>query len=639
MKHIIKYLGALLAVVFIGTTFTACSEDDAESANVGLGIKTFFPTKVVTNQPITINGSNFDAVTEIEFPGGQKVSNFEIVSNDMIRVNAPSGIAADGGKIVVRTSNDQAESKQSLTIGHTNVTGFDRQPGETVKGGELITVFGSDLEFINGVELLDADGEPQLVDHKDFYRKGTNEVKILVPQMNIYKGTFVGYLHTYDGKKIEMPELSYEPGAAGGHWETVRTTIWKNNGTEAISWNGIYRFGLEGHDDNNECITTFPEDVWNIIKTGTFYMKYSAPDPTQYQIRVTNGWWDVQWMGADNDIAPWNMAERIIDNGDGTFSIEVNFGDDPLVETLDQKHLLFTGSGYTPLEIYTEEEVWVEGEGGDQEVKTTVWKNDGSAGAISWSGTYRFGLDGNDGNNECIATFPEDVWNRIKTGTFYMKYSAPDPTQYQVRVTNGWWDTQWMGADNDIAPWNMSERIIDNGDGTFYIEINFGDDPIVETLDQKHLLFTGSGYTVEEIYFIDIIKGGGGGGAKEDVFWQNSGAGAVSWNGIYRFALEGHDGASECIAEFPQEIWDKIKTSTFYLTVEATDPQIRVTNGWWDVQWQSDFQPGNELLTDNGDGTWTLEINIAGDPLVDTIDQKHILFTGDRFTPVKLFFK
>ena len=100
MKHIINYLGALLAVVLIGATFTACSDEDAQSANVGLGIKTFFPTKVVTNQPMTINGSGFNGVTEIEFPGGKKVTDFEIVGNDMIRVNAPSGIAADGGKIL-----------------------------------------------------------------------------------------------------------------------------------------------------------------------------------------------------------------------------------------------------------------------------------------------------------------------------------------------------------------------------------------------------------------------------------------------------------------------------------------------------------------------------------------------------------
>ena len=46
------------------------------------------------------------------------------------------------------------------------------------------------------------------------------------------------------------------------------------------------------------------------------------------------------------------MTDRIIDNGDGTFYIEINFGDDPLVETLDQKHLLLTGDGYVPLRLY-----------------------------------------------------------------------------------------------------------------------------------------------------------------------------------------------------------------------------------------------------------------------------------------------
>ena len=646
MKHIINYLGALLAVVLIGATFTACSDEDAQSANVGLGIKTFFPTKVVTNQPMTINGSGFNGVTEIEFPGGKKVTDFEIVGNDMIRVNAPSGIAADGGKIIVRTADDEAESHMSLTLGHTYVTGYSKQPGEKATGGELIDVFGSDLEFINSVELLDTDGVPQLIDHKDFYRKGTYKLTIRLPKKNIYKGTFVGILHTYDGQSILMPELAYEPGADEGHWETVKTTIWKNedpDGNGVVNWSGTYRFGLDGHDGNNECITTFPEDVWNTLKTGTFYILYSAPDPTQYQIRVTNGWWDTQWMGKDNDIAPWNMAERIIDNGDGTFYIEVNFGDDPLVGTLDEKHLLLTGSGYTPLEIYTEEDIWIDGPGGDQEVKTVIWTGDGTT-AVNWNGVYRFGLDGHDGNNECIATFPEDIWNRLKTETFYVKYTVADPTQYQIRVTNGWWDTQWMGKDNDIAPWNMAERIIDNGDGTFYIEVNLGDDPLVGTLDEKHLLLTGSGYTPLEIYFIDIIHGGGGG--SENVFWENSGAGAVSWNGTYRFGLDGHDGNNECITTFPQDIWDKIKTGTFYLQFkpEAESYQVRITNGWWDTQWlgkDNDFAPWNmaDRIIDNGDGTYYIEINFGDDPLVGTLDEKHLLFTGDGYTPLKLYFK
>ena len=437
---------------------------------------------------MTINGSGFNGVTEIEFPGGKKVTDFEIVGNDMIRVNAPSGIAADGGKIIVRTADDEAESHMSLTLGHTYVTGYSKQPGEKATGGELIDVFGSDLEFINSVELLDADGVPQLIDHKDFYRKGTYKLTIRLPKKNIYKGTFVGILHTYDGQSIMMPELAYEPGADEGHWETVKTIIWKNDGSLGeINWNGDYRFAPETNSTGEECYTV-PMDVWEKMKSETFYVTVKGANP---QIRVTTGWWDSDWKVGD--IQPGN--ELLADNGDGTWTLTVNISGDPLVDIMDSHHLLFTGSGYTVEEIYFIE--LVAGGGGSSE--TVFWENSG-AGAVSWNGTYRFGLDGHDGNNECITTFPQDIWDKIKTGTFYLQFK-PEAESYQVRVTNGWWDTQWMGKDNDIAPWNMADRIIDNGDGTYYIEINFGDDPLVGTLDEKHLLFTGDGYTPLKLYF------------------------------------------------------------------------------------------------------------------------------------------
>ena len=623
MKHIINYLGALLAVVIIGTTFTACT-DDEDSGSVGLGIKAFFPTKVVTNQPMTINGSGFNGVTEIEFPGGIKVSSFEIVSDNMIRVNAPSGIAADGGKVVVRTANDEAESRLLLTVGHTNVTGFSKQPGETASGGELITVFGSDLEFINSVELLDADSVPQLIDHKDFYRKGTSNLIFRVPPKNIYDGTFTGYLHTYDGQIIPLPELTYEPSADEGHWEIVKTMIWKNDGSLGeINWSSDYRFAPASNSTGEECYTV-PQDVWEKMKTEPFKVTIKGANP---QIRVTSGWWSTTWTG--DDIFPGN--DRLVDNGDGTFTLTVDLAGDPLLDVLDAQHLLFTGGGYTVEEIYFEEEIWVDGPG-DEEVKVPVWTNGGSLGEINWGGDYRFAPASNSTGEECY-TVPQDVWEKMKTEPFKVTIKGANP---QIRVTSGWWSTTWTG--DDIFPGN--ERLADNGDGTFTLTVNLAGDPLLDVLDAQHLLFTGSGYSVEEIYFIEIVHGGGGGGSNETVFWQGDGsAGAVSWNGTYRFALEGHDYNNECIGEFPQDVWDKIKTTTFYLVVEATDPQIRVTNGWWDTQWQSDFQPGNELLTDNGDGTWTLEINIAGDPLVDTIDEKHILFTGDRFTPLKLYFK
>ena len=653
MKHIINYIGALLAVVLIGATFTACAEDDDNgSANLGLGIKVFFPTKVVTNQPMTINGSGFDGVTEIEFPGGIKTSNFEIVSNGMIRVDAPAGLPADGGKIIVRTADDEAESRLPLTLGHTNVSGFSKQEGEKATGGELITIYGSDLEFINSVELLDAEGNPQLVDQKDFYRKGTSNVIFRVPQTNIFKGKFVGIIHTYDGQSFNMPELAYEPGATEGHWETVKTVIWTNNDPDAngaVSWNGTYRFTFDGNDANSECITTFPADVWEKIKSEKFFIRYKAADPTSYQIRVTTGWWGTQWLGKDNDVAPWSMPDRIIDNGDGTFSLAIDFAEDPaILETIDEQHLLFTGAGFTPLEIYFEEEVWVGG-AEDVEVKVPIWTNiDPDAnGAVSWNGTYRFTFDGNDANSECITTFPADVWEKIKSEKFFIRYKAADPTSYQIRVTTGWWGTQWLGKDNDVAPWSMPDRIIDNGDGTFSLAIDFAEDPaILETIDEQHLLFTGAGFTPLEIYFIDIIKGGGS--PKEVVFWESDGsAGAVSWNGTYRFALDGNDGNNECIATFPADIWNKIKTGTFYMQYTAADPtsyQIRVTTGWWGAQWMgkdNDIAPWNmpERIIDNGDGTFYIEVNFGDDPIVADLDVQHLLFTGAGFTPLKLYFK
>lgn len=359
MKHIINYLGALLAMVLIGTTFTACTDDDDNgSANIGLGIKVFSPTKVVTNQPMTINGSGFKDITEIEFPGGVKVTTFDIVSDDMIRVNAPSGIAADGGKIIVRTAADEAESPLPLTVGQTKVTGFSVQPGDAVMGGNQITIFGSDLEFINAIELLDSEGNPLIIDQKSFYRKGTSNIIFRVPDPNIYTGTFVGTIHTYDGQKINLPELYYEP-APTGHWETVKTTIWKNAdpaGNGPISWNGTYRIGKEGTDGNNECIGTVPEDLWEKMKTTPFILKAAINNEGWYNLRITTGWWSVTYTGADIG----KGDERLVLDDNGGFTLVMTLEGDPIADVIDQQHLLFTGDGYTPLELYFEEEVWVE---------------------------------------------------------------------------------------------------------------------------------------------------------------------------------------------------------------------------------------------------------------------------------------
>ncbi len=145
MKKIFKYFGVFLSVALMGV-FTACNlTEEIESADLGLGIKVFSPTKVVAGQPMTINGSGFSDVREVVFPNGVSVTDFEIVSSEMIRVTAPSGIAAEGGKIIVRTPDGEVESRLDLTLGKTVVSGYSKQDGETIQGGEQLTVYGTDL--------------------------------------------------------------------------------------------------------------------------------------------------------------------------------------------------------------------------------------------------------------------------------------------------------------------------------------------------------------------------------------------------------------------------------------------------------------------------------------------------------------
>jgi hypothetical protein len=225
------------------------------------------------------------------------------------------------------------------------------------------------------------------------------------------------------------------------------------------------------------------------------------------------------------------------------------------------------------------------------------------------------------------------VWERLKTETFYVTIKGASP---QIRVTSGWWSTTWLG--DDIFPGN--DLLEDNGDGTYVLTVNLAGDPLLDVLDAQHLLFTGSGYTVEDIYFIEKVAGGGGSSAKQVIIWEGDGsAGAVSWSSQYRFS-NAESSTGEEIYAIPMDVWEKIKTSTFYLDLQSEDPQIRVTTGWWSITWTGvDFQPNtSDLLKDNGDGTWTLEINLSGDPILDSIDVEHLLFTGDRFTPLKIYF-
>ena len=601
MKNIFKFFRAFLLVAFAATLTGCLAEDQLETADEGLNIKVFFPTKVVAGQPMTINGGGFSDVTEVIFPGiegGIVVTDFQIVSNGMIRVDAPAGISAEGGKILVRTeAGEQVESPLPLTLGNTDITGYSADGSVPVDGGSQITIYGTDLEFITAVELLDADGNPALIEDKLFNRKGTSNVIFTVPK-KVFEGKFQGKVYTIDGKTFLMPELEYKPATDGGYFETVETVLWENadpEGVGSVSWSGQYRFGLEGKDGNSECIATFPAETWDIIKNGTFILKF-APAADAYQIRATTGWWSFDGDGA-YDIHTGD--ERIIDNGDGTFSLAYTISEEPLksgiYDLIDDQHLLFTGSGYTPLKLVVTEEVWVPG-GSVEIVRTSIWKNDGSVAAATWSGSpYRFAMDGKDGNNECVATVAPEVWEKMKSGPFNVDIQ-PSGDWFQIRILDGWWSVGNTDA-NDITP--AYEGLVDNGDGTFTFTVDIsGNADLLAVLDDQHLLFAGDGFTILEMYWEEEVLVPGGGEPKEVVLWEGE-AIADDWGN-----------QPTILSDAGLELVDAGATAgqTLYFYFEPLEEawQVKIVEGHWGPTYAAICSEGN----DNG-GEFTV-YDLAG---------------------------
>ena len=572
MKNIFKFFGVFLAAL-LTVTFTGCVEEELGSADVGLHIKVFFPTKVVTNQPMTINGSGFSDATEIVFPGDVVVTDFEIVSNDMIRVKAPSGIAAEGGHLLVRTADGEVESPQPLTIGKTVYKGWKLPEGDVVTGGSLITIYGEDMEFVNKVEFLDKDGNVIYVTEEQINRKGSSSMIVTVPN-KVYEGTFVAKFHTIDGQVFDLPEATYEPKADSGYWETVKNIFWENEIDKAVSWSGDYRFVQDDMDYNNECIATFSPEIWAGIKSGTFYMTFTK-NKDDFAIRVTTGHWSTTWTGAD----VYNGDERITDNGDGTYTLAVNFEGDAILDELDSKHLLFTGDGYTPVNLYFTEEVWVEG-GTIEIVRTSIWKKDGSVGAASWSGgsPYRFAKEGKDGNKEAIAEIPADIWEKMKTTPFSVQVK-PAADNWQIRVLDGWWSVG-NDASGALDFKASSEGMVDNGDGTFSFVLDVTthpspDTPLADIIDAQHLLFAGDGFQILELYWEEEVFIPGGSGPVETVLWEGE-AIAEDWGNQPNILSDAGVELKEADAQPGQ---------TIYLYMEPIDPAqhwyLELVEGHW----------------------------------------------------------
>ena len=298
---------------------------------------------------------------------------------------------------------------------------------------------------------------------------------------------------------VNRADLKIYPAYEAGPAPSINTlTVWENDGSLGeAAWDNTYRFALIGTDYNGEASVTLSPNLWKKLKTTPFKL-IIEPVADWWQMRVITGWWMYQWPEDDasgnGDItAEW--TDILVDNGDGTYTIHIDFIGHEIVDYIDEQHLLFTGSGYVIKGIYMDVPV-------DNSGTTIFWENDGSFDYVSWSMQYRFGLEGMDSFGDCAATFPQDVWDNIKSGPFEILIAIrPDATWWQIRVLDAWWSVgNDDSGESDIT--QFSEGVVDHADGTYTVTIDISNnEELIAVIDNQHLLFTGDGYKILQMSY------------------------------------------------------------------------------------------------------------------------------------------
>ena len=209
MKRIISFI-LKAAILIQALTFGACAPEIAEEAAEGLVIKSFMPVAVMPGCEMSITGNGFEDVVSVVFPDGIEVTDFKIVTDNLINVIVPSGIVQEGGKLIVVTPDGKAESHVSMRPARPVVKSLD--PGDEIKPGKTLTIKGEDMEYVTEVIFPGKEeGETVSVQSMDFLRKSPDNVKVIVPD-GIFNGIAALSVKIADGRSLTTPEITLTSG-------------------------------------------------------------------------------------------------------------------------------------------------------------------------------------------------------------------------------------------------------------------------------------------------------------------------------------------------------------------------------------------------------------------------------------------
>ena len=231
---------------------------------------------------------------------------------------------------------------------------------------------------------------------KDAFQYANAEITVQIGGENIALNAPEGAYDVYFDKanlKVWVMEPGFKPGEKeplipAPTEPVTEGVIWENDGTVgAAAWSGSpYRFSIEGGDALNECVAEIPAAVWAGMKVAPFNVEVKyGPEATWWQIRVLDGWWTVNDESGDSDFTP--QAAGVVDNGDGTFTFQVDLAANPdLLALIDTQHLLFAGDGFIINKIYFGEQETPEQPG----LEVSTWALVGSFNGWDAAGSTAF---------------------------------------------------------------------------------------------------------------------------------------------------------------------------------------------------------------------------------------------------------
>lgn len=225
MKKVTSYIQLIVFIMSLGY-IVGCQSDSVDESVEGLALKAYSPTVVMAGGEMTIVGTNLDKVSSIAFPGNIQVSNFEVVTQNQIKLSIPSGIPAEGGFLQLVSNEKTVESVVPMRAAKPQIKSL--LPGDKVGVGQELSIKGVDLEYTKQLEFpSQTDGEIVTVKAIDFLRKASEGIKVAVPN-GIKNGEIKITLVALNGERTVTPAITVSGSAPSNKLQTgVYYTIWE----------------------------------------------------------------------------------------------------------------------------------------------------------------------------------------------------------------------------------------------------------------------------------------------------------------------------------------------------------------------------------------------------------------------------